>query len=171
MLQAIAGQLGPEVLIELLRRPFVHYVSNSVPIFGGHPKALAAVGRGIRGCLLLEGPSTDTSDNSGLNGVTTVRWRKWTITDYVLTQGALEAYAVRDGRSEAVGPLLASDHADTRLKTMREANDAIEPLLERRPDGLRRPDDGRIDLDSVFQLYRRSLLGAEDSIPPPTRGI
>ncbi|MDE0103332.1 MAG: hypothetical protein OXN89_13220 [Bryobacterales bacterium] len=118
---------------------------------------MAAVGRGIRGCLLLDGPSADTIDDSGLNGVTTVRWRKRTITDYVLTQGALEAYAVRYGRSEAVGPLFASDQADTRLRAMREANDATESLLERRPDGLRRADDGWIDLDSVFQLCRRSL--------------
>ncbi len=167
VLQSLARRLNHAGAIEALQRPFVHYVANSIAAVERHFKALAAVVPRIRGCALLDSRSPDTRDDSGLSGVTALRWRKGTINDYVLTEGALEAYAARDDRSKATGPLFAANRADTRLKAMREAIDGTQPLPERSPDGLQRADGGWVALDSIFQLYRRNL-GVEDSTSPPT---
>ncbi len=56
-----------------LQWSFVHYVADSIAAVERHVKALAAVVPGIRGCALLDGPSPDTRDDSGLSGVTALR--------------------------------------------------------------------------------------------------
>ena len=168
-LQAFASRLGHEDAIEALRRPFVHYVANSVPAVERHFQSLASVVPGVRGCLLLDGPAAGADDDSGPAGVTALRWRKGKIADYVHTRAALEAFARRDGRSHSAGPLFASDHADTRRRAMREAIDASEPMSEWRPGATRREDGSWVALDSVLRAYR-GILGVEDSTPPPNAG-
>ncbi len=168
-LQAFASRLGHREAIKALRRPFVRYVSNSVSACERHFVALAAVVPEIRGCALLDCPSASARDAPGVLGITILRWSKGTVNDYVLNQGTLEAYAARDDRAKAAGPLFAADRADMRVRAMRKAIAAVEPLPGRQPDGLQRSDGRWIALDSVFHRYREDVV-VEDGTPQPTAG-
>ena len=164
VLQAFARRLGHARAVEALQRPLVHYVPNSIAAVERHFQALAAFVPDVRGCVLLDGPSGGAEVASG---VTALRWRKGKIHDYVLTGGALEAYAVKEDRSKARGPLFASDQADTRLESMREAIDASQAFPARKLGTARRGDGDWTALESVFRCYRRNP-GIEDDTSPPT---
>ena len=165
-LRAFARRLGHERAVAALQRPFVRYLANSGSAAERHFGALATVLPEVRGCALLDSRNSDDSAGSSPNGPVLLRWSRGRLEDYVLTPAALEAYAVREARSQAVGPLFAPDQAATRRHAMREAIDSAKDLQGEHLAGSRTAHGGWAALEPVFRLYRQKLgLGADLPLP------
>ncbi len=169
VLQGLARRLGHDASIQVLQRPFVHYVADSADAAAHHFQSLVGVVPSVRALALFNGSVGCTASPPDLPGMLCLGWKRCRIEDYVCTPAALEAYAVREGRTEAAGPLFASDQADTRLAAMRKAIEetVLEPVRE--PDSTSSSGGRGNVLVSVFRAYR-SNLGVSDSIPVPNAG-
>lgn len=169
VLQGFASRLGHEAAIQELQRPFVHYVANSLDAVAHHFQSLVGVVPSVRGLALFNDSGGSAGGRLEAPGMTCLTWKRGRIEHYVCTPAALESYAVREGRTEAAGPLFATDQADTRLAAMRKAIEETEPDKLRAKDPKSGSESAEGVLDLVFRAYR-SNLGIIDHIPVPNAG-
>ena len=168
-LQGFARRLGHEAAIQALQRPFVHYVADSADAVSHHFQSLVGVVPTVRGLALLNDSDGSAAGRLEMPGMACLAWKRGRIEHYVCTAAALESYAVREGRSQAAGPLFASDQADKRLAAMRKAIEETEPERLRANDPTSNSESGEGVLEVVFRAYR-SNLGISDRITAPNAG-
>ena len=113
VLQGFARRLGHEAAIEALQRPFVHYVADSADAVSHHFQSLVGVVPSVRALALFNDSGGSSAGRPEFPRMTCLGWKRGGIERYVCTPAALEGYAVREGRTQAAGPLFASDQADT----------------------------------------------------------
>ena len=166
VLQGFARRLDHEAAIDALQRPFVHYVADSADAVAHHFQSLVAIVPSVRGVACFSGSADSAASRIDFPGMTCLGWKRGRIENYVCTPAALAGYAVREGRTEAAGPLFASDQADRRLAAMRRAIEETETERLRAQDPRNCSETGGSVLDLVFRAYR-SNLGVGDRIPLP----
>ena len=125
-LWAFADRLGHERALEVLQRPFVHYVGNRSAAVQDHFHGLREALPTLRGVVLFDRLEAEPRD---MTPVACLMWKRREIENYVCTRGTLEAYARASAPVEAEGPLFTAAEAGRRLEAMRAAIDEIESAL------------------------------------------
>ena len=125
-LRAFAERLGHERAVQVLERPFVHYVGNRPTAVQHHFQGLHEAYEMLSGVVLFDRLDAQPPD---MAQVECLMWTRREIKNYVCTRATLEAYASASAPGDVEGSLFTAAEADRRLEAMREAIDEIELAL------------------------------------------
>ena len=157
ILQAFARRLEHRHAVQVLERPFVHYVGNQPREVRSHYHGLREALPALRGVALFDRLESEPQDIAPVECLT---WRRREIENYVCSRATLEAYATAAEEDAVPGPLFTAAEADRRLQAMREAIDAVESALKTLGKGS--PWDADIKasddfLNPLFEAYFEKL--------------
>ena len=127
ILQAFAGRLGHERAIQVLGRPFVHYVGNQPAAVRRHFHGLKEALPTLRGVALFDRLESEPQDIAPVEYLT---WSRREIENYVCSRATLDAYATASAMDATPGPLFAPAETDSRRHAMGEAIDEVESALK-----------------------------------------
>ncbi len=152
ILRAFAEKLEHGEAMDVLQRPFVHYVSNQPPGVKKHFFGLREAFPHLKGIAIF-----DRLDQppSGDLGAETHMWTKREIENYLCDPEALEAYAVASGLDSHLGPLFESAHTESRRKTMRKTIAEMTNAMETLGKGSPWDKDTKVSDDFLIPLFRK----------------
>ncbi len=127
ILRAFAKRLGNEKAIQVLERPFVHYVANRPRAAEHHYYGLKEALPDLRGVAIFDRLEDDARDGGPLHRLI---WKRREIENYLCTDATLEAYATASAKEAAPEPLFTQAEIDKRQGAMREAVAEVSKALE-----------------------------------------
>lgn len=141
-----------EEAVDILKRPFVHYVTNQPAEVRRHFFGLKEAVPHLRGIAIFDRLGQGLPEDLGAQAY---MWKKREIENYLSFPEVLEAYANASGRDSLPGPLFEATHAEKRKKAMRETiaemTDAMETLGRGSPWG----KDTKVSDDFLIPLFRK----------------
>ena len=126
-LRAFAERLGHERAVQVLERPFIHYVGNRPTAVQHHFQGLREALPTLRGVVLFDRLDAEPQE---MASVECLMWKRREIENYACSRATLEAYAAASAPEEVQTPLFTAAEADRRLPAMRAAIDEIESALK-----------------------------------------
>ena len=126
ILRAFARRLEHQRALEVLERPFIHYVGNQPSAVQNHYHGLREALPALRGVALFDRLEASPRD---IAPVECLMWKRREIENYVCSRATLEAYATASAPEGAEGPLFTAAAADRRVGVMRTAIDEIQSAL------------------------------------------
>ena len=157
ILRAFARRLGKDEAVQVLERPFVHYVGNHTSAAARHFYGLRAALPALQGIALFGRLGDHIPNKPGLQRL---EWKRREIENYLCTEATLEAYARASVMAAEPLPLFASSEVDSRLKVMREAISAVSTALQTLEKGSPWSPDAKVSdefLTPVFRKYFRKM--------------
>ena len=127
ILQAFARRLRHERAIQVLERPFVHYVGNRPTAVRNHYHGLREALPTLLGVALFDRLESEPLD---IAPVECLIWKRREIENYVCSSATLEAYATASAKDAALGPLFTAAEVHMRLDVMRATIAEIESALK-----------------------------------------
>ena len=157
VLRAFAERLDDKDAINVLERPFVHYVGNQPTAVSKHFHGLQEAVSGLKGIALFDRLERELPADLGVTGL---MWERREIESYFCSTETLEAYARAAAAREVRQPLFTAAEEDRRVKAMRESIEEIEKSLENLGRGS--PWDGKMKVSDdflapLFQMYFTKL--------------
>ena len=128
VLRALARRLGHERAMEVLERPFVHYVGNQPTAVQNHYHGLREALPELHGVALFDRLEQGPVD---LSPAECLIWSRREIENYLCSPATLNAYAQSSASKDTAGPLFAPTEAEKRLLAMSEAMEEISSALAR----------------------------------------
>lgn len=129
ILRAFAETLGYQDAINMLQRPFVHYVSNQLSEVKKHFFGLREAVPNIKGIAIFDRLDQNLPDEVGAH---VYMWKKREIENYLCSPEVLMTYARASGQDSLPGPLFEAANADRRQQIMEativEMTEAMETL-------------------------------------------
>jgi len=157
ILQAFARRLDHQQAVEVLERPFVHYVGNQPSQVRRHFHGLREAVPDLQGIAIFDRLEAGLPQDLGATGLI---WSRREIESYLCTRETLVAYARSSAEDVAPGPLFTSAEMERRAQAMNEAVTEIEEALERLGKGSPWGGDMKVSddfLDPVFRTYFQKL--------------
>lgn len=157
ILRAFAKILGHQKALEVLERPFVHYVGNQLSETRKHYYGLREAVPHLKGIAIFDRLEDDMSAESHLSCLT---WKRREIENYLCRPETLEAFAESSGQREAVGPLFAPNESKNRVEAMRNSISKIASAMEDLGHGSPWDPDTKVSdffLTPLFKAYFKKL--------------
>ena len=158
VLQAFARRLGHDEAIDVLGRPFVHYVGNQPIAANNHYYGLKEALPNLKAAALfdrLEHPFQDFGQ------VELLTWARREIENYFCSQSTLESFARKSAESDfADQPIFVPTESERRLSAMRLAIEQVQGAMETLGKGSCWSPDAKVSddfLSPLFQIYFREL--------------
>jgi ABC-type branched-subunit amino acid transport system ATPase component len=152
ILRAFAEKLEHGEAMDVLQRPFVHYVSNQPPEVKKHFFGLKEAFPHLKGIAIFDRFDQRPSDDLGAE---THMWTKREIENYLCCPEVLEAYAIASGLESLPGPLFEAAHAESRRKVMRETIAEMINAMETLERGSPWDKDTKVSDDFLIPLFRK----------------
>ena len=150
-LQAFAERVGHDRAVQVLERPFVHYVGNRPAAVQNHYRGLREALPALRGVVLFDRRDAEPRD---MTPVECLMWKRREIENYVCTRATLEAYATASAQEAVKGPLFTAAEAGRRLEAMRAAIDEIESALKALDKSSPWSEDTKASDDFLTPLFK-----------------
>lgn len=152
ILRAFAEKLEHGEAMDVLQRPFVHYVSNQPPEVKKHFFGLKEAFPHLKGIAIFDRLDQRPSDDLGAK---THMWTKREIENYLCYPEVLEAYASASGLDSLPGPLFEAAHAESRRKVMRQTIAEMTNAMETLGRGSPWDKDTKVSDDFLIPLFRK----------------
>lgn len=152
ILRAFAEKLEHGEAMDVLQRPFVHYVSNQPPEVKKHFFGLKEAFPHLKGIAIFDRLDQRPSDDLGAK---THMWTKREIENYLCYPEVLEAYASASGLDSLPGPLFEAAHAESRRKVMRQTIAEMTNAMETLGRGSPWDKDTKVSDDFLTPLFRK----------------
>jgi len=152
ILRAFAEKLEHKEAMDVLQRPFVHYVSNQPAEVRKHFFGLKESVPHLKGIAIFDRLEKSLSEDLGAEAY---MWTKREIESYLCCQEVLEAYAIASGRETLPGPLFEAAHADSRREAMRETIEEMTNAMETLGRGSPWDKDTKVSDDFLTPLFRK----------------
>jgi hypothetical protein len=152
ILRAFAEKLEYGEAMDVLQRPFVHYVSNQPSEVKKHFFGLKEAFPHLKGITIFDRLDQRPSDDLG---AATHMWTKREIENYLCYPEVLEAYAIASGLDSLPGPLFEAAHAESRRKVMRETIAEMTNAMETLGRGSPWDKDTKVSDDFFTPLFRK----------------
>ncbi|MCI0495391.1 AAA family ATPase [candidate division KSB1 bacterium] len=151
ILKAFADILSYEAAIQILQRPFVHYVGNQPSEVRKHFHGLREAVPHLKGIAIFDRLDTSLPSDLGAEGYT---WRRREIENYFCIPEALEAYARYGAETVVAGPLFGEAEARERIQAMGEAIQETEAALATLGKGSPWDKDTKVSDDFLTPLFK-----------------
>jgi len=138
--------------MDVLQRPFVHYVSNQPLEVKKHFFGLRDAFPHLKGIAIFDRLDQPPSGNLGAE---THMWTKREIENYLCYPEVLEAYAIASGLDSLPGPLFESAQAESRRKAMRKTIAEMTNAMETLGIGSPWDKDTKVSDDFLIPLFRK----------------
>ncbi|MCJ7776506.1 MAG: AAA family ATPase [Desulfobulbaceae bacterium] len=152
ILRAFAEKLEHGEAMDVLQRPFVHYVSNQPPEVKKHFFGLKEAFPHLKGIAIFDRLDQRPSDDLGAEAH---MWTKREIENYLCYPEVLEAYAIASGLDSLPGPLFEAAHAESRRKVMRQTIAEMTNAMETLGRGSPWDKDTKVSDDFLIPLFRK----------------
>jgi len=152
ILRAFAEKLEHGEAMDILQRPFVHYVSNQPPEVKKHFFGLKEAFPQLKGIAVFDRLDQRPSDDLGAE---IQMWTKREIENYLCYPEVLEDYAIASGLDSLPGPLFEAAHAESRRKVMRETIAEMTNAMETLERGSPWDKDTKVSDDFLIPLFRK----------------
>jgi hypothetical protein len=152
ILRAFAEKLEHGEAMDVLQRPFVHYVSNQPPEVKKHFFGLKEAFPHLKGIAIFDRLDQRPSDDLGAEAH---MWTKREIENYLCYPEVLEAYASASGLDSLPGPLFEAAHAESRRKVMRQTITEMTNAMETLGRGSPWDKDTKVSDDFLIPLFRK----------------
>ena len=152
ILRAFAEKLEHGEAMDVLQRPFVHYVSNQPPEVKKHFFGLKEAVPHLKGIAIFDRLDQVLSEDLGPE---VHMWTKREIENYLCYPEVLEAYAIASGLDSLPGPLFEAAHAESRRKVMRETIAEMTNAMETLGRGSPWDKDTKVSDDFLIPLFRK----------------
>jgi len=152
ILRAFAEKLEHGEAMDVLQRPFVHYVSNQPPEVKKHFFGLKEAFPHLKGIAIFDRLDQRPSDDLGAEAH---MWTKREIENYLCYPEVLEAYASASGLDSLPGPLFEAAHAESRRKVMRQTIAEMTNAMETLGRGSPWDKDTKVSDDFLIPLFRK----------------
>lgn len=157
ILRAFAKRLEMAEAVEILDRPFVHYVGNQPKEVSRHFFGVREAVPHLLGIAIFDRLEQGLPANLGAQ---VLMWKRREIENYLCYAGTLEAYAQASAPQEILGPLFTVAESQKRLKVMRQSIDDISAAMEKLEKGSPWDPDTKVSDDFlvlVFKAYFKKL--------------
>jgi energy-coupling factor transporter ATP-binding protein EcfA2 len=157
ILRALAEKIGHEDAIQVLDKPFVHYIRNQPQEVLRHFHGLREATPKLMGVAIFDRLEQEIP---AINGIECLEWRRREIENYLCYPETLFEYAKATSQVDSIGPLFTAGEASRRMKAMEEAIEEVTRAMETFGKGS--PWDvntkaGDDFLDPLFRSYFKRL--------------
>jgi hypothetical protein len=152
ILRAFAEKLEHGEAMDVLQRPFVHYVSNQPAEVKKHFFGLKEAVPYLKGIAIFDRLDQRPSDDLGAEAH---MWTKREIENYLCYPEVLEEYAIASGLDSLPGPLFEAAQAESRRKFMRETIAELTNAMETLGRGSPWDKDTKVSDDFLIPLFRK----------------
>ena len=157
ILQSLAKKIDHQSAIEVLEKPFVHYIRNQPLEVSRHFHGLKEATPRLKAVAIFDRLEQGLSD---IPGVEMLQWRRREIENYLCYPETLFAYAKAANQVDSPGPLFSVAKASRRVKAMEEAIEEITRALAILEKGSPWDADTKVSdefLDPLFRSYFKRL--------------
>ena len=157
ILRALAEKIGHEDAIQVLDKPFVHYIRNQPQEVLRHFHGLREATPKLMGVAIFDRLEQEIP---AINGVECLEWRRREIENYLCYIETLFEYAKATSQVDSIGPLFAAGEASRRMKAMEEAIEEVTRAMETFGKGSPWDVNTKVSddfLDPLFRSYFRRL--------------
>ncbi len=157
ILRALAEKIGHEDAIQVLDKPFVHYIRNQPQEVLRHFHGLREATPKLMGVAIFDRLEQEIS---AINGVDCLEWRRREIENYLCYRETLFEYAKATSQVDSIGPLFTAGEASRRMKAMEEAIEEVSRAMETFGKGSPWDVNTKVSddfLDPLFRSYFRRL--------------
>jgi AAA15 family ATPase/GTPase len=151
ILQAFAERLEYAEAIDVLKRPYVHYVGNNPKEVHRHFQGLKEAVPHLNGIAVFDRLDRHPPRESGAE---ILMWRKREIENYLCDSEVLKAYAAHVESEESAGPLFDVALAEKRISTMAKSIERISNAMEALEKGSPWDDDTKVSDDFLTPLFK-----------------
>jgi len=157
ILRALAEKIGHRDAIQVLDKPFVHYIRNQPQEVLRHFHGLREATPALMGVAIFDRLEQEIPR---VNGVECHEWRRREIENYLCYPETLFEYAKASSQVDSIGPLFTAGEASRRMRAMEEAIEEVARAMETFGKGspwdvnTKASDDF---LDPLFRSYFRRL--------------
>ena len=151
ILQAFARRLGHDEAVNVLERPFVHYVGNRLASAQRHYHGLKEALPHLRAAALFDRPDSEAPT---IDPIERLIWERREIENYFCSQATLEGYARALEERDTLGPLFAPAEADRRTHIMREAIEEVRSAMQTLGIGSPWSSDVKVSDDFLTPLFK-----------------
>ena len=144
-------QLEHKEAMDILQKPFVHYVSNQPAEVRKHFFGLKESFPHLKGIAIFDRLEKSLSEDLGAEAY---MWTRREIENYLCYPEVLEAYAVASGPDNLPGPLFEAAQAESRRKVMRETIAEMTNAMETLGRGSPWDKDTKVSDDFLLPLFR-----------------
>jgi len=152
ILRAFAEKLEHKEAMDVLQKPFVHYVSNQPAEVRKHFFGLKESFPHLKGIAIFDRLEKSLSEDLGAEAH---MWTRREIENYLCYPEVLEAYAVASGPDNLPGPLFEAAQAESRRKIMRETIAEMTNAMETLGRGSPWDKDTKVSDDFLLPLFRK----------------
>lgn len=152
ILRAFAQKLDYKEAMDILQRPFVHYVSNDPGEVRKHFHGLKEAVLNLKGIAIFDRLERPLPSDLGAE---CLMWTRREIENYLCYPEVLEAYAVASGKDALPGPLFESAHAESRRKAMKEAMEEVSGAMETLETGTPWDNDTKVSEHFLRPLFKK----------------
>ena len=152
ILRAFAEKLEHKEAMDVLQKPFVHYVSNQPAEVRKHFFGLKESFPHLKGIAIFDRLEKNLSEDLGAEAY---MWTRREIENYLCYPEVLEAYAVASGPDNLPGPLFEAAQAESRRKVMRETIAEMTNAMETLGRGSPWDKDTKVSDDFLLPLFRK----------------
>jgi len=152
ILRAFAEKLEHKEAMDVLQKPFVHYVSNQPAEVRKHFFGLKESVPHLKGIAIFDRLDQSLSEDFGAEAH---MWTRREIENYLCYPEVLEAYAVASGPDNLPGPLFEAAQAESRRKVMRETIAEMTNAMETLGRGSPWDKDTKVSNDFLVPLFRK----------------
>ena len=151
ILRALAQKLRYEEAMDILQRPFVHYVGNEPGEVRKHFFGLKEAFPHLKGIAIFDRLERPLPPDLGAEGL---MWSKREIENYLCYPEVFEAYAIASGEDALPGPLFESAQAESRRKVMKEAIEKVSKAMETLGTGSPWDKDTKVSEHFLIHLFK-----------------
>ena len=151
ILRTFANVLKYEAALEILQRPFVHYVGNQPSEVRKHFHGLREAVPHLKGIAIFDRLDISLPADLGVKGYT---WQRREIENYFCSPETLEAFARHGAETATAGPLFLSAEADVRIRAMHESIRETEAALETLGKGSPWDKNTKVSDDFLAPLFK-----------------
>ena len=152
ILREFAEILEYEAAMDVLQRPFVHYVSNQMVEVRKHFFGLREAFPDLTGIAIFDRLDNVPSEDIGAE---LHIWSSREIENYLCYPEILEAYAIASGRKSLPGPLFEAAQTETRQKAMVETIKEMTKAMETLEKGSPWDKDTKVSDEFLIPLFRK----------------
>jgi predicted ATPase len=155
ILQTFAEMLEYSEAVNILERPYVHYVGNQPKKASEHFHGLREAVPHLKGVAIFDRLERDLPPNEP--NLSWLMWKKCEIENYFCIPETLESYTMLAEVSESSGPLFArpsKSEAKRRLEVMKECIEEIKNAMKVLGKGSPWDSDTKVSDDFLVPLFR-----------------
>ena len=152
ILKAFAEKLEHKEAMDVLQRPFVHYVSNQPAEVRKHFFGIKESFPHLKGIAIFDRLEKGFLEDLGAEAH---MWTSREIENYLCYPEALEAYAIASGPDNLPGPLFEAAQAESRRKAMKETVAEMTNAMETLEKGSPWDKDTKVSDDFLIPLFRK----------------